>query len=160
MDLEVRGSSIPLQEGSIPLETIIKSAAAGDVPEQSMLLPEELLWYQLRDLYRQFRSGGVTKADAANAKARFISEYNRNMANLFIDERIAEQHAQMWKEIEAAGTAYRKGRTLEHADAFVDAVYGIRRKIDAIKEPKAEPKAEQKAEPKATETTEPKAEDV
>ena len=35
-------------------------------------------------------------------------------------------HARLWKEIEAAGGRYWEERTLENADAFVEAVYGVR----------------------------------
>ena len=34
--------------------------------------------------------------------------------------------AELWKEIEAAGCAYARDRTIAHADAFYEAVYGMR----------------------------------
>ena len=100
-------------------DTISKLAYAGQPPDSA--LPHEwLLWYRLRDIYAQVKTGELTADRGRQAKTTAV--------NSFRTEREAwERNILFWKRIEAAAIAYAKseGRT-EAGDAFYQAVYGLR----------------------------------
>ena len=106
------------------IDAISQYAAQDIVPPEDITLPEKLLWYELRDIYRGFKSGTVTKDEGKTRKSAAISGYNRNNKDIEQTSRIIQKNAGMWMRIEEAARAYKQNKTIENADAFMEAVYG------------------------------------
>lgn len=109
-------------------EQISKYAFINELPDKEMTCPERCLWYALRDVYRRFQSGDIKKAQSIQEKNRAIKQYELDSGVLNSAKKIIDHNAAMWAEIELAGSMYTMDRTLENADAFVAAVYGVRPK--------------------------------
>lgn len=109
-------------------EEISKFAYMDKMPEADMTCPERCLWYELRDIYRQFRSGKLTKEKGDSEKNAAIRRYELETNKAELAKRILKRQADMWTEIELAGNMYGMDRTLENADALLAAVYGVKRK--------------------------------
>ena len=90
--------------------------------------PERCLFYSLRDIYSENKAGHITKDEGKKRKQEAIGQYQRDCTEFFRGKHILEHHARMWAAIELAGNNYRKEPTIEHADAFITAVYGVGRK--------------------------------
>lgn len=104
----------------------ITNMAAQNIPLQGEQSPAaELLYYQAKELYDLHSKGMITAEVGKERKQQIISSY---ISNINIEKRYIEQNFQMaafWKTIEAAGRNYAKDRTIENADAFFKAVYGL-----------------------------------
>ena len=87
---------------------------------------DEWLYYTLRDNYQSYRDGTIDKQDAADHKQSAIRRYEQLQSWRVMADGIVTQHANMWKDIESAATAYHSERTLDNADRFVNAVYGLK----------------------------------
>ena len=100
-------------------DEICRLAYAGTPPD-SALPCEWLLWYRMRDVYRQVRTGDLTEEKGRKAKTAAVNSY-------LTDKEMWERYPKFWKKIEYAATQYAKseGRTPE-GDAFYEAVYGLR----------------------------------
>lgn len=86
-----------------------------------------LAWYKLRDVYRDFKAGRISK-DLGEQRKRSIFQSRQNEIDFINGHWRMEKHvADLWKGIEEAGHAYMKEPTIEHADKFVEAVYGAGR---------------------------------
>lgn len=110
------------------IDEIAKLSAQNIVPTEALSLSETLLWYRLRDLYSKFSAGSISKENAAVEKQKIVKQYNADNALFgFYDSYVAKS-AQMWRSIEAAASAYRTNKTIENADRFVEAVYGVKMK--------------------------------
>ena len=110
------------------ISEISKCAAGGILPEAPMDCPERCLFYSLRDIYSENKAGHITKDEGKKRKQEAIGQYQRDCTEFFRGKHILEHHARMWAAIELAGNNYRKEPTIEHADAFITAVYGVGRK--------------------------------
>ncbi len=91
---------------------------------------EQLLFLQFRYLYRYARLVEMPREQGQREKAMLLKEFQKRSAHV----KHMEKTAAMWKEIEAAGNRYGIERTLENADAFVKAVYGVKLKHDRVRE--------------------------
>lgn len=105
-------------------EDELSKAAMTEKSPDSALPYDWLAWYQLRDVYRDFKAGKITKEQGESAKASIFrgrqKEIDRNRM-----QQDAEQHlAKFWADIHAAANAYAKDPTIEHADKFFETVYG------------------------------------
>lgn len=116
----------------------IKMAAFNwrDVPPQDLDLPERCLWYALANLYRRFRDGEISKIMGETMTQKLVSTYHRDKTRYDTQRASIQAQANMWQCIEMAANRYGLERTTEAADAFVEAVYGVKLK------PKEEPKEE------------------
>lgn len=85
---------------------------------------EQLLFLQFRYLYRYARLVEMPREQGQREKAMLLKEFQKRSAHV----KHMEKTDAMWKAIEAAGNRYGIERTLENADAFVEAVYGARLK--------------------------------
>ena len=103
----------------------VSKYAAQDTAPLEMNLPEKLLWFQLRDLYRDFRAGTVTKEQGEKQKQEAISEYNKNAYRDELYHKYMLANANIWIRIEEKAKTYRENPTIENADAFLNAVYGV-----------------------------------
>lgn len=110
------------------VDQIAKLAAQNIVPSEKLSLSESLLWYRLRDLYRNFAQGSISKDNAAAEKQKIVKQYNADKQAQETAERYIAHHAELWRKIEGAATAYRTNKTIENADKFVEAVYGVKMK--------------------------------
>lgn len=109
-------------------EDISKYAYMNELPDASLSCPERCLWYALRDVYRRFQSGDLTKVQSIAEKTKAIRQFELDCKVLHLADRIVTRNAAMWAEIELAGSMYRLDRTLENADAFINAVYNVKMK--------------------------------
>lgn len=86
-----------------------------------------LAWYKLRDVYRNYKAGKISKEIAADTKKSILvarqTEIDRNTEHFKAEKHLAD----FWYKIHAAATVYMKDPTIEHADKFVEAVYGASR---------------------------------
>lgn len=85
---------------------------------------EQLLFLQLRYLYRYARLIRMPRDRGRREKAKLLQEFQKRAAQV----RHMEKSDAMWREIEAAGNRYGTEPTIENADAFYRAVYGVKRK--------------------------------
>lgn len=99
------------------IDTISRLAYSGTPPDSAMPY-EWLLWYRLRDIYDKVKQHEMTKADGAAQKRGAVNSFET-------DKTLHEVHIKLWQRIEQAGTAYAKNKTIENADAFYKAVYGV-----------------------------------
>lgn len=108
-------------------EEIIKLAAKGKLPEEPLPCPERCLFFAMRDLYRQNKSGEISKEEGRSQKQKVMNQFRHDCEQLDYSKTIFSFHANMWKTIELAGSRYMKEPSIEHADEFVKAVYGVGR---------------------------------
>lgn len=99
------------------IDEISALANRGEKPE-SALGYEWLLWYRLREIYRDVRHNVLSAINGQTAKDTAVNDYRAS-------KREHERSVLLWKRIEAAGVQYAKSRTLENADAFFRAVYMV-----------------------------------
>ncbi|MBR0161919.1 MAG: hypothetical protein IJQ02_11650 [Oscillospiraceae bacterium] len=109
-------------------EEIKRYAYWGVMPEQPLQSPERCLWYALRELYQGYRAGTMTAEQGMAAGDRLKRQYRLDRERLLFADRVLRHNAGMWQAIEYAARMYRERRTVEAADAFVEAVYGCRMK--------------------------------
>ena len=109
-------------------EEISKYAFMNEMPETEMSCPERCLWYALRDVYSRFQSGDIKKEQSIQEKNKAVKQFEQDNGVLSSAKKIIAHNASMWAEIELANSMYAMDRTLENADAFVSAVYGVKLK--------------------------------
>ena len=98
-----------------------------------MNMAEQLLFWKLFDVYRRFRSGDISKAEGERLFREASQEFGWNAERLELSERIIQNHAMLWKNIETTASAYvLSGRRTPEADAFVEAVYGVQLKPKGV----------------------------
>ena len=100
-------------------------AAKGQVPAFGLTYYEWLLWYELRDVYADWRAKTTSedKLKARKEKAVIRYETLKTAEKTHSDD--CRRIARLFRDIEEAGIAYRKERTLENADALMNVVYGL-----------------------------------
>ena len=106
-------------------EEIIRAAVAEQMPDQPMTCPERALFFALRDIYSMYRKGMVSKTDGEVLKNRAMRQFALDNQAVSSAMMILKEHANFWKSVECAANRYRLDRTLENADAFLEAVYKV-----------------------------------
>ena len=96
-----------------------------EFPPDDLGLPERYLWLAFANVYKRFRDGELTKEQGEELKLHILTVYENDKAKLDRMEKLVAHHAKLWKNIEVAGIRYNQARTVEAADAFVNAVYGV-----------------------------------
>lgn len=91
-----------------------------DMPD-GLNMAEQLLFLEFRWLYQYARLIRMPPKRGRKEKMKILKEFNQNV--FFVKRLIAAN--QLWNRIDAAAILYRNERTIENADKFVDAVYGI-----------------------------------
>ena len=109
-------------------DDINKYAYAEVKPDSVLTCPDWLLWFRLRDVYRKYRSGDISMDQGEKEKRMAVKQYELDNGALIGAEKILQRNANMWAEIELAASAYMMDRTIENADRFIDAVYGVKHK--------------------------------
>lgn len=86
---------------------------------------EQALFQSLRRLYAYAKLTHMTTDQGKREKTEILKAFR--VFSFWM--RVGRHTDRMWKEIESAGNRYRLDRTLENADAFIKAVYGVGGKI-------------------------------
>lgn len=100
-------------------------AARGELPDKDMHQIDLVLWYMLRDIYNEFRTGTLDKATGAERKRHAIDLFDQAWERQCQADELCHRMAALWKQIETTATEYRKSRTLENADNMMRVVYGF-----------------------------------
>lgn len=106
------------------VDEILLAAANGiELPELDAA--EALLFCRMRESYRAFRAGEISKEAGSEAKKKAMAEYREN-ANKLEQGRVAQHRmAQLWADLERYSSAYRKEKSLDTADQLMEKVYGL-----------------------------------
>ena len=107
------------------VDDISKCAAQDVLPLGDLTVAERLLWYELRDIYRGFKSGEVTQDYGQKKKTECLVQFERNNKDAEMTSKIIKANAGMWMRIEQKAREYKENKTIENADAFMEAVYGV-----------------------------------
>lgn len=110
------------------VDEITVAAAQDLLPSEKLSLAENLLWYRLRDLYQGFAKGAVSKDKAAEEKKKVLKQFESDRQTEATAKRYGDFHASLWRGIESAANNYHENKTIENADKFVEAVYGVKMK--------------------------------
>lgn len=108
-------------------EEISRYASDGRVPEGITYI-ERCLYYELREIYAAHRDGKITRAQGEQRKREAIGRFRKEGDKIKWASKYLQLNAEMWKEIELAGSKYRNDPSIENADEFVEAVYRVKRK--------------------------------
>lgn len=101
-----------------------RAAMRGDPMPEGLRLYEQSAFQALRHLYSMYHRKAISREDAAREKKLIRFQYDRAKADFETNRKNILDNARMWKEIEEAANRFGKDRTLENAEAFVQAVYG------------------------------------
>ena len=83
----------------------------------------------LKNLYNQFREKKITAEQGDKEKKAALMQFQKDVFESPRDKELIRHHASLWREIELTGSAYRKEPSIEHADAFLAVVYGVKQKM-------------------------------
>lgn len=105
---------------------VLEDMAIRQEPIPEMKSQAKILLYEsFRNLYWYARQYGLTQEQGRQEKQRILDGYRMNK---FLEE-LNESTSAMWQRIEAASTAYRKSPSVETADALLEAIYNVKRKL-------------------------------
>lgn len=100
-------------------------AARGDRPDYPLTDAERLLWYELREVYRDWRKDASDLSGLKSRKEDAIVCYDKMV-------REAKQHtedcariAKLFKALDLAASDYQKNPAMETADRVMNIVYGL-----------------------------------
>lgn len=85
-------------------------------------------------LYQRFKVGGITPEQGSAEKAKILRQYELDKKSDEFMDKLAKHRIKVIHATEKARNAYRLNRTLENADALVDAIDGLN-VIDIINPP-------------------------
>lgn len=85
---------------------------------------EQLLFQKFRYLYAAAALGKISREQGKREKFYILEQFKHDVA----DERRWLATTKMWSKIDWAGIRYRRDRTIENANRFVEAVYGCKLK--------------------------------
>ena len=107
-------------------EETIAQCALGDMPlPETPTMPEQILWYELRDLYKDYYAGKIDKDSAAAQKQKRILVYRDNVHELKVLQQISKNNADFWIRVQSAADRYvHSGRRSAEGDRLVEALYG------------------------------------
>ena len=109
------------------VEEISKFAASGK-NIAGMSCPERCLFLSLKEIYRDFKEGKITREDGEARKRRAVEQYEVDLQENVKSRDIYLWHTEFWRNIEEASGNYARNPSIESADAFFKAVYGAGRK--------------------------------
>ena len=113
-------------------EEIMKYARSDTFPTEQMTCPETTLFYVLRDIYRAYRKGSISAEKGEEQRNQAIRQFEFNCNELDFARKVLMNNAVMWQTTEAARNNYRLNRTLENADALVEAWDGAKARKDGM----------------------------
>lgn len=107
------------------VQEISSLAAKGQMPAFGMTYYEWLLWYELRDVYDEWRRKTTSEDKLKARKESAVARYDKLKTAEKTHSDDCRRIANLFKDIEEAGIAYRKERTLDNADRLMNIVYGL-----------------------------------
>lgn len=107
---------------------IISKLAYKDIkPDVHQLtVPQWLLWYRLRDVYRECVNNPEL---GAAEKQKQVSQYKQDKDDWVKTKEVHQYLADIWKRIEPSASRFAKDQTVESANEFFEAVYGVPVKV-------------------------------
>lgn len=108
------------------VEELEDLAMVGKPLPNGLPFPEIWLYMALRLLHTQHRLGQISRSQAVLEKRELLKTFS----TMELQDKLGRHHTSMWKEVEKAAAGYAKERTLETADDFYKAVYGLQRQGD------------------------------
>ena len=106
-------------------------AYKNEMPEvNDMTVPQWLLWYRLRDTYRDCAG---KPEEGAERKRVWLAQYERDRSDWVKTKEVHEYLAGFWKNIEGPAREFAKNRTVDDAVKFFESVYMVKLKdqVDA-----------------------------
>ena len=79
----------------------------------------------MRDVYREFKMKRISKEEGESRRRSVFKMRQEAIDRAEWENRKNRRFAQWWADIESAGTAYCKNRSVNTADDFFKAVYGV-----------------------------------
>lgn len=107
------------------VDDIKKLAMKGEMPADELQAPDWCLWFRLRDVYSDYAAGRITKDEGAERTEQCLRQYDHDCELLAVAGNILIEHGKWWRDLERTANAYQTDRTLDNADRFLDAVYGM-----------------------------------
>lgn len=105
-------------------DDILLAAASGAEPPD-LNGAEALLFCRMRESYRAFKAGEISKAQGAERKAAAMTEYRQLQNALERGTQAAHTLSRIFTAMEQTASAYRKERSLDTADQLMQAVYRL-----------------------------------
>ena len=99
-----------------------KQAMQADEMPDGLEYPDQIMFLCLRSLYAQVRMGIIPREMAVAEKGKLLFSYRTNQFDLKCQKLMIEQI----KQTETCISAYRKNRTLDNADAVIEAFQGVK----------------------------------
>ena len=106
-------------------DQISQLAARQEMPPDGMTYVDWLLWYMLRDVYRDFKAGKLDAQKGAERKQHSLSIWEKESFRVRQLNELADSAGKLWKRIETAADTYRLNRTLQNADRLIEAIYNV-----------------------------------
>lgn len=104
------------------------------IPDPDLPPADCLLWYMLRDIYDRYRNNIISQAEGEAEKQKAMQMYRKNKADTEAAQAFLRYNARMWQLTEEARSNYRLDRTLENADALIEAWDGAKARKEVITE--------------------------
>lgn len=101
-----------------------RSAMRGETIPENLSWTDQRMYLALRNLYASVRSGTISRDIGRIEKRKLIVGYRRELEREQFSEKLTNHSSRMWKGIERYTSQYRKNRSLENADALVNAISG------------------------------------
>lgn len=108
-------------------------ASVGEIPKDGMCYVDWLLWYMLRDIYRNYNTGKINKEHGSELKAKAVTVWEKEWFRIDQINQTANRAAELWRRVESAASAFRIDRTLDNADGLLAAIYGGTMRTDEQK---------------------------
>lgn len=103
-----------------------RDAARGAAMPEDLPLEEQAAFQALRYLYQAYRSGVITKENAAREKGQIIYQTQMMRRQRDMWGKVCDQHARMYKEIEAPADEFFLTKDVAAAEKALRIVYGLR----------------------------------
>ena len=100
-------------------------AMKNDPMPDGLNFQDQVLYQGLRYLYRQFKSGAISREQGAKEKKAMLLEHGKITQEVNYISRYSKYYANIYATLEQSSNAYTKERTLEHADAMYEALYHV-----------------------------------
>lgn len=100
-------------------------AMRNDPMPDNLSFQDQVLYQGLRYLYRQFKSGTITREQGAKEKKALLLEHSKIAQEVNYITQYSKYYANVYSALGQSATAYAKERTLEHADALYEALYHV-----------------------------------
>lgn len=98
-----------------------RAAMRGEEMPDGLCLAEQRAYLALRILYAEYRKGNIERERASREKRKIINQLEQEIKTDELNAKIA----QLWKNIESPAREYSLNPSVETADKFYAAVYGL-----------------------------------